>query len=975
MRSSFRYLKLTFGAACILLLAVAICLAQGQPANSTGPAPRSERTITAPAINTETLKPLDSYWTIATRVMPFPARPFKFSTDTPGTISLFGDTLATNFFAGGILLDGKAYAVEYGGNNLYRIDTTTGAFTLIGPMVPSGSEQWTGMAWDPTTHTAYATSDKSLYTVNLATGELLYVASYSNSSELMISIAVSNEGQMYGVGIANDSLFRIDKATGTMSTVGTIGFNANYAQDLAFERTSGTLFYADYNLSAGGSELRTVDIATGATTLIGPFPAGHQVDALMFAESSVGLAEAPQYFNLNNGMSSNTFPFNQSAGKAVNWLFRAGEFNQPSSLPQDQKITRVYFRMASTGMRTFTDLIILMAQDTITNLPSAAFYPGPYDTVYYHPTAILSSAVDQWMSITLDKPFAYDPTKSLIIFVGTCGSSGTGMNVRYTNLSPDIRRDWSVGGCPFVPYGSSGDGAMLNFGVDVIPNTIVPQYFNSNTAVSNNFFPFDVSGGKAVNWMLLPGELNMPNPLPADHAITTLYFRMGSHSTKTLTDLVVLMAQDNATTMTSGQFYPGPYDTVYAHSSATISSTVEGWMPIRLDHPFRYDPTKSLIIFVGQCGSTGPTMFIRQSPKSDMRRVWSVGGCPFTPYANADAQLADIGVDVVPAASVYNVPELLYYKFENNSPAGFTINDALPGMGTSPAPFTGSIGWGAAFDSALVGTGLSSQGVNTGWNLDIRSHNWTIGMWLQIPTVSDGTPDYLFGDEGAASFRSFHNGLAYPNNLMLRGGGMLDLYVVGIGPAPTYVHFVYDSATATVTAYKNGVFDTSVVQPSPLDIHAGSGFIAGGYGTNTGFKGLMDEFRFYARALNAEEVWRTWNQTLPFVITGVQEESRTVPVTYALDQNYPNPFNPSTVIGYQLPVTSNVKLVVYDLLGREVKTLVNEQNVSGAFRVTWNGENSYGHRVASGVYFYRLTAAANGKGASFTSVRKMILLK
>ena len=55
------------------------------------------------------------------------------------------------------------------------------------------------------------------------------------------------------------------------------------------------------------------------------------------------------------------------------------------------------------------------------------------------------------------------------------------------------------------------------------------------------------------------------------------------------------------------------------------------------------------------------------------------------------------------------------------------------------------------------------------------------------------------------------------------------------------------------------------------------------------------------------------------------------PVRFQLDQNYPNPFNPTTVVGYQLPVTSDVKLVVYDLLGREVAVLVNERKEAGKY--------------------------------------------
>jgi len=88
------------------------------------------------------------------------------------------------------------------------------------------------------------------------------------------------------------------------------------------------------------------------------------------------------------------------------------------------------------------------------------------------------------------------------------------------------------------------------------------------------------------------------------------------------------------------------------------------------------------------------------------------------------------------------------------------------------------------------------------------------------------------------------------------------------------------------------------------------------------------------------------------------------PTAFALEQNYPNPFNPTTVVSYQLPVVSTVKLVVYDILGREVAVLVNETKAPGSYTVRFDAG-----RLASGVYFYRLQAGR------FTQIRKMVLMK
>jgi hypothetical protein len=94
-----------------------------------------------------------------------------------------------------------------------------------------------------------------------------------------------------------------------------------------------------------------------------------------------------------------------------------------------------------------------------------------------------------------------------------------------------------------------------------------------------------------------------------------------------------------------------------------------------------------------------------------------------------------------------------------------------------------------------------------------------------------------------------------------------------------------------------------------------------------------------------------------------------IPDQFNLSQNYPNPFNPATVINYSLPQKTSVKLVVYDILGKEVKTLVNGEKDAGSYRIKWNGLNDNDHLVSTGVYIYRIQAG------DFVQERKMILMK
>jgi hypothetical protein len=96
----------------------------------------------------------------------------------------------------------------------------------------------------------------------------------------------------------------------------------------------------------------------------------------------------------------------------------------------------------------------------------------------------------------------------------------------------------------------------------------------------------------------------------------------------------------------------------------------------------------------------------------------------------------------------------------------------------------------------------------------------------------------------------------------------------------------------------------------------------------------------------------------------VEQLSPTAPKTFLLEQNYPNPFNPSTTIRYQLPVASEVKLEVYDVLGKKIATLVNERQSAGSYQVVWNASG-----LSSGTYFYRLQAG------TFVETKKMIMVK
>jgi hypothetical protein len=103
--------------------------------------------------------------------------------------------------------------------------------------------------------------------------------------------------------------------------------------------------------------------------------------------------------------------------------------------------------------------------------------------------------------------------------------------------------------------------------------------------------------------------------------------------------------------------------------------------------------------------------------------------------------------------------------------------------------------------------------------------------------------------------------------------------------------------------------------------------------------------------------------------TSVKDANAPVPDKFALEQNFPNPFNPETSIKYHLPVRTNVTLRIYNALGQEVRTLINELQDAGVYNAPWDGKDKNGRQLSTGLYLFRLEAG------DFVMTRKMAMVK
>jgi hypothetical protein len=325
----------------------------------------------------------------------------------------------------------------------------------------------------------------------------------------------------------------------------------------------------------------------------------------------------------------------------------------------------------------------------------------------------------------------------------------------------------------------------------------------------------------------------------------------------------------------------------------------------------------------------------------------------------------------------FHLPDGAIYKFAPGIDTAWILTT------TSPAPLLQEMAVCVWRDSLIFTIGGSSDGF-TGVTNIVRSYDPSTGLWMTniIPFPQNvGTADAeCSGDDflvvggfdgtvlntiykgtyfhdslnweaivndSTAPFRQgiYRVGGGVINNLMLFGPGLRDTASYGqiwgyYSPAGPWVQFL----------------------PNTIDTAGNRPEIAVKGGTDSLFFYLfggilpgLDTIRITA---NSER----YSIINPFI--GIRRISGTVPKNSRLYQNYPNPFNPSTIINYDIPKASVVKITVIDILGREVYTLVNEFKPAGSYKVEFNAG-----QFASGIYFYRMIAGG------YLETKKMILLK
>ena len=251
------------------------------------------------------------------------------------------------------------------------------------------------------------------------------------------------------------------------------------------------------------------------------------------------------------------------------------------------------------------------------------------------------------------------------------------------------------------------------------------------------------------------------------------------------------------------------------------------------------------------------------------------------------------------------------------------------------------------------------------WTIALNGHNI-------FPMASSSTNIYAGSD--SAVFTSTNSGQNWTQTLSNVSSNCFTIsgnYIfLGVGG-----HMYISTNNGQNWSILNNIGGTWALASSGANIFAGyddgTFYVSSNYGQtwtqrNEGMPagiGIRSLFIYNGFLFAGRDSLGIWRRPLNEII-GIKQISSEVPSVYSLNQNYPNPFNPSTNIKYELPKNSFVKIVVFDMLGREVEALVNEKLSPGSYSIDWNAS-----QYPSGVYFYRLTTEG------FSETKKMILLK
>jgi hypothetical protein len=322
---------------------------------------------------------------------------------------------------------------------------------------------------------------------------------------------------------------------------------------------------------------------------------------------------------------------------------------------------------------------------------------------------------------------------------------------------------------------------------------------------------------------------------------------------------------------------------------------------------------------------------------------------------------------------------------------GSSANSDLTAVGTTWARHSGAqgptyvatsltlAGYPASAVGGSLGFTFGSSGNNDGdANKSFTAQNTTSNVYVSFLlnlSAAKGTADYFFHLGPAVIGTSFRgrvfaiaNGAGWNIGLAKMSGTATMNTTTILDFNKTYlivIKYAFNSTSASDDACSLFVYDSLPASEaaaslvSILNVNDGASDP-----TDIGCVAVRQSSNCPTGTIDGIRASTNWGVTVTGTPTGVEKENSTIPNQFSLDQNYPNPFNPATQISFSVPSAGNYSLKVYDVLGKEVETLVNQELSAGKYKVNFNAS-----KLASGTYIYRLT------GNNVNLAQKMMLVK
>jgi hypothetical protein len=242
------------------------------------------------------------------------------SPESLNTISTISEWLSGGDFDN----NGYFYGIPYSASTLLKITPTTGFVTNVGTV--SGVDNGytiTSMAFEPNTKTMYlgATTgaDSKLYTINISSATATFIGNIG--AQALITLAINNAGSMYGIDIATDNLIKIDRLTGTATTIGAIGYDLNYAQDADFDPANDSLYLFGY---ANEGILLSIDTTTGAATQLAAY--GSNEITAFGVNNPYPVSVNPEYNPLNSFQLKQNYPNPFNPSTSIQYTISSTQF-------------------------------------------------------------------------------------------------------------------------------------------------------------------------------------------------------------------------------------------------------------------------------------------------------------------------------------------------------------------------------------------------------------------------------------------------------------------------------------------------------------------------------------------------------------------------------------------------------------------------------------------------------------------------